>query len=82
MAGPNAPKQKRILEINGSHDVVKGLRERFDKDKTDPVLRDFSQLLYGYAMLAEGAEIEDPGPFNRALEGVMARVVQGPVPEA
>ncbi len=82
MAGPGAPKQKRILEINGSHDLVKGLRERFDKDKTDPVVRDFAELLYGYAMLAEGAEINDPAPFNRALEGVMVRAVQNATAEA
>lgn len=77
MAGPDAPKQKRILEINGSHVVVQGLRERFENDKTDPVLKDYAELLYGYAMLAEGTELKDPGPFNKALEGVMARAVQG-----
>ena len=77
MAGPGAPKQKRILEINGSHDIVKGLQERFDNDKTDSTIRDFAQLLYGYAMLAEGAEIDDPGPFNKALEGIMAMAVPG-----
>jgi len=77
MAGPDAPKQKRILEINGSHAVVQGLRERFENDKTDPVLKDYAELLYGYAMLAEGTELKDPGPFNKALEGVMARAVQG-----
>ncbi len=82
LAGPGAPKQKRILEINGSHDLVKGLWERFDKDKSDPVLRDFSQLLYGYAMLAEGADIDDPTPFNRALEDVMVRAIQGREPGA
>ena len=75
-AGHEAPKQKRILEINGSHDLVKGLQERFDRDKTDPVIRDLAQLLYGYAMLADGAEINDPGPFNQALEGIMVRAVE------
>lgn len=82
MAGPGAPKQKRILEVNGAHDLVKGLQQRFDRDKTDPAIRDFAQLLYGYAMLAEGTEIEDPGPFNRALEGIMVQAVQGSEPEA
>ena len=76
MAGPNAPKQKRILEVNGSHEVVRGLQQRFESDKTDPALRDYAQLLYGYAMLAEGSEMEDPGPFNRALEGIMVRAAQ------
>ena len=82
LAGPDAPKQKRILEINGSHALVKGLLERFDKDKADPALRDFAQLLYGYAMLAEGAELDDPAPFNSALEGVMVRAVRTEVAEA
>ncbi len=77
MAGPNAPRQKRILEVNGSHDVVRGLQERFEQDKTDPALREYAELLYGYAMLAEGTEIHDPGPFTRALEGVMMRAMQG-----
>ena len=73
MAGPTPPKQKRILEINGSHEVVARLQERFDEDRSDPALKDFAELLYGYAMLAEGSEIEKPGPFNKALEGVMIR---------
>ncbi len=73
MTGPDGPKQKRILEVNGSHDILQRLQDRFDNDKTDPVLRDYAQLLYGYALLSEGAEIEDPGPFNKALEGVMLR---------
>ena len=75
MAGPDAPKQKRVLEVNGSHDIVKGLQDRFEKDKADPALKDFAELLYGYAMLAEGSEMENPGPFTRALEGIMGRAV-------
>ena len=75
MAGPDAPRQKRILEVNGTHDLVRGLQERFETDKADPLLRDYAELLYGYAMLAEGAEIEDPGPFTKALEGIMMRAV-------
>ena len=75
MAGPEVPKQKRILEVNGSHQIVKGLQERFENNKTDPALKEFAELLYGYAMLAEGSEMENPGPFTNALEGIMARAV-------
>ena len=82
MTGPNAPKQKRILEVNGSHEVVRGLQQRFESDKTDPALRDYAKLLYGYAMLAEGSEMEDPGPFNRALEGIMVRAMQTSSPQS
>lgn len=82
MSGPNTPKQKRILEVNGSHEVVKGLQSRFESNKTDPALRDYAQLLYGYAMLSEGSEMKDPGPFNKALESVMARAVKDSGPQA
>ena len=82
MTGPNAPKQKRILEVNGSHEVVRALQQRFESDKTDPALRDYAKLLYGYAMLAEGSEMEDPGPFNRALEGIMVRAMQASSPQS
>ena len=75
MAGPNMPKQKRVLEVNGGHELVKGLQERFEADKSDPALGDFAEVLYGYAMLAEGAEIEDPAPFKKALESIMMRAM-------
>ncbi len=82
MADPNAPKQKRILEVNGSHEVMQGLWSRFEKDKTDPALKSYAELLYGYALLAEGTEMKDPGPFNKALEGVMIRAMHETVAEA
>ncbi len=71
------PRQKRILEINGSHDVVRELHRRFERDSDDPAIADYAELLYGYATLAEGTEIKNPGPFNRALEGLMVRAARG-----
>ena len=82
MANPEAPRQKRILEVNASHEVLRGLRARFEKDKTDPALKTYAELLYGYALLAEGTEMKDPGSFNKALEGVMIRAVHDTAPEA
>lgn len=76
VAGPEMPKQKRILELNGSHQLVRTLQDRFESDKTDPAIQDYARLLFGYAMLAEGGGIEDPAPFNRALEGIMIRAVR------
>ena len=74
------PRQKRILEMNGSHQVVQALQQRFERDSSDPAIRDYAELLYGYATLAEGTEIENPGPFNKALEGLMLRAAQGGAP--
>lgn len=73
MTNPDGPKQKRILEINGSHEIVKKLYERFDKDKVDPVIGEYAELLYGYALLSEGTEPTDPVKFNRALTGLMTK---------
>lgn len=77
MSGREGPKQKRILEINGSHEIAQKLHERFEADKTDPALKEYAELLYGYAMLTEGSEMEDPGSFTKALEGVMVRGMRG-----
>ena len=74
--------RRRILEVNGSHEVMQGLWSRFEKDKTDPALKSYAELLYGYALLAEGTEMKDPGPFNKALEGVMIRACMRTVAEA
>jgi molecular chaperone HtpG len=34
---------------------------------------DYAQLLFGYALLAEGSELPDPARFNRAVADLMAR---------
>ncbi len=72
MSNPDGPKQKRILELNGSHEIVKKLQERFDTDKVDPLINDYAELLYGYALLSEGTELDDPVKFNKALSGLMS----------
>lgn len=41
----------------------------------DPRLADFANILYGYALLAEGSEISGPQQFNEALLCVVAKAV-------
>jgi molecular chaperone HtpG len=67
------PKQKRILEINPEHDLVGKLRARFDKDEKDSLLGDYAQMIYGYALLAEGSELPDPAAYNRIVGKMMLR---------
>jgi molecular chaperone HtpG len=64
-------KQKRIMELNPDHELIAKMRDRVD----DPMLSDFSEVLYGYALLAEGSELEDPLKFNQALMRVLARTI-------
>ena len=67
MGGP----QKRIMELNPKHEILAKLQEAFDKDQKAPVLDDYAQLLLGYAFLAEGSDLPDPGRFNKLVGDLM-----------
>ncbi len=64
-------KQKRILEINPKHEIIEKMRTRAD----DAALDDFAEVLYGYAVLAEGSQLDDPLKFNQAVVRVLAKTV-------
>jgi molecular chaperone HtpG len=68
-------KQKRIMEINPDHELVVRIRDRFTANADDAALDDFAQVLYGYALLAEGSELDDAQRFNEALMRVLAKSV-------
>ena len=42
------------------------------KDKFED---DYAEVLYGYALLAEGSELADPQKFNQALIRVLGKAV-------
>ncbi|HVT61372.1 MAG TPA: molecular chaperone HtpG [Thermoanaerobaculia bacterium] len=67
------PKQRRIMELNPSHQILAGLSERFAKDHDDPLLDDYAALLLGYGLIAEGSELPDAVRFNRAVADLMTR---------
>ena len=64
-------KQKRIMELNPDHEIITKIQDRAD----DPMLDDFAEVLYGYALLAEGSELQDPMKFNQAVIRVLAKTV-------
>ena len=68
-------RQKRIMEINPDHELVAKMRTLQAANPDDPALNDFANLLYGYALLAEGSEIPEPQKFNEALLRVAAKAV-------
>ncbi|MBZ0152797.1 MAG: molecular chaperone HtpG, partial [Planctomycetes bacterium] len=67
-AGHDVPQQKRILELNGEHPVVKKLSTIADEAR----FADWSALLYDQALLAEGSLPADPGAFARRVAALMA----------
>ncbi|HVR95682.1 MAG TPA: molecular chaperone HtpG [Thermoanaerobaculia bacterium] len=71
------PKQRRILELNPNHQILTRLKDRFDTNAEDPVVEDYAHLLFGYGLIAEGTELEDPVRFNRAVADLMTQGLQG-----
>ncbi len=69
----DAPAQKRILELNPEHPIVTGLKAKFDVHETTEAVSEYSELLYGYSLLAEGSDIPDPADFAKRFAALMQR---------
>lgn len=69
--GGKLPEIKRILELNTSHPVIQKLNAIYEKDKNDPLLKDYSQFLFDIAVISEGGKIEDPSKFNQMIGDMM-----------
>jgi molecular chaperone HtpG len=67
--------QKRIMEINPDHELVVRMRSRMEQNPEDPILGDFADILFGYALLAEGSEVSEPRRFNEALLRVIGKAI-------
>jgi molecular chaperone HtpG len=67
--GVGHPKQRKILELNPNHPIFFKMCARFEKNEQDAVLSACAELLLGYALLAEGAELPDSLRFNYLLAG-------------
>lgn len=65
--GQEVPVSKRILELHPEHQILTRLLERFEKNPEDEKIAETAELLYGYAVLAEGGELPDPARFTRLL---------------
>ncbi len=69
--GRGIPKQKRMLELNPEHAVLKKLRARFASTPTDPEIADVIELLYDQALLQEGSTVAEPQLFARRLTALL-----------
>lgn len=73
--GGSMPGSKRILEINPAHAIISRLQERISLDKKDSQVKEYADLLYGYALLAEGSELPDPVRFNQLMVRIMEQAI-------
>jgi molecular chaperone HtpG len=71
--GQPVTKTKRILELNPAHPLMEKLSAMFKDNKADPRIKEYAELLYGQAMLAESGQLKDPAAFTRMVADLMVR---------
>jgi molecular chaperone HtpG len=63
----DAPRTKRILEVNAGHPLVKNLERLCEREPESERLGEWIELLFDQALLAEGSPVEDPVRFATRL---------------
>jgi molecular chaperone HtpG len=61
------PPQKRILELNPEHPIVKNLERLAESDATGETVNSWIHMLYDHALITEGSPLQDPARFAKAL---------------
>ena len=68
------PVQKRILELNKDHDLIKIVLDKATADSAD--LGEYAELLYDQALLTEGSPVVDPAKFAKRITDLMLSKAQ------
>jgi molecular chaperone HtpG len=69
-AGHEMPESKPVLEINPTHPLI----ERMEAETDDEQFSDWADILFDQALLAEGAQLEDPAGFVSKLNKLMLKM--------
>ncbi|MDE0050962.1 MAG: molecular chaperone HtpG, partial [Rhodospirillales bacterium] len=69
------PEQKRVLEINPSHDLTRALAKMVGQKGATEALEDAAHLLMDQALILEGEPVPDPPAFTRRLSGLVSRAL-------
>ncbi len=65
------PESKRVLELNPNHPVVEVMQSLIDEDPASEKLNQYTDLLYGEALLTEGSPLPDPLAFVKNISALM-----------
>ncbi len=68
--GQQAPAAKPVLELNMEHHLVRYLEQRGET----PEFAELAMVIYEQALLAEGAQLADPGAFVQRLNRLWTRL--------
>ena len=69
------PHQKRTLELNKDHAIVKHMVKTAENDAGSEDLKDMADLLYDQALLNEGSAIKDPARFTSLINKFMVKAI-------
>jgi molecular chaperone HtpG len=69
MGQTEMPEIKPILEVNGDHPIVAGLKDVDDEER----IADVATVLLDQALLVEGIKVQDPADFVKRLNRLLAK---------
>jgi len=69
MGQSSMPDVKPILELNGDHPIVAGLKNTDDEER----IADTASVLLDQALLVEGVKLKDPADFVKRLNRLLAK---------
>ena len=75
LTNKNLPAQKRILEINKNHKLIRNLLKIFKTNSNDEFIVDVAEELFDSALLIEG-ELEDPHKLVNRLNKLLEQTSQ------
>ena len=75
-SGQNPPHAKRVLEINPDHPALGRIKNLYDKDQSNPVLADYSELLLDMAVIGEDGKLDNPARFLKLMGKLMAEAIK------
>jgi len=63
------------MEVNVNHPVMGKIKELFETDTTNPVLTDYSEILFDIAVISEGGKLDNPAKFSKQLGDLMTKAI-------
>jgi molecular chaperone HtpG len=67
--------QQRILEVNPNHPIIMQLKKKLDGGTSASDLEDYTEVLYGQAIIQEGESLPDPASFTKKLNKILASTI-------
>ena len=65
---------KRILELNPDHDILVSMTAMHQADPESVRVKDWIELLYDQALMAEGSPVSDPARFASHVTSLLKQV--------